>query len=68
MKVETRLAQNANSEQQMLWLGRSGVELARYVLSQHPPNEPFDSLNQRWAGGPGSLAESNGVLSSHLAR
>ena len=26
MKVETRLAQNANSEQQMLWLGRSGVE------------------------------------------
>ena len=64
MKVETRLAQNAGSEQQMLWLGRSGVELARYVLAQHPPSEPFDSLNQRWAGGPGSLAESNGVLSS----
>ena len=34
MKVETRLAQNANSEQQMLWLGRSGVEYARYILSQ----------------------------------
>ena len=34
MKVETRLAQNADSEQQLLWLGRSGVELARYVLSQ----------------------------------
>ncbi len=64
MKVETRLAQNASSEQQMLWLGRSGVELARYVLSQHPPREPYDSLNQKWAGGPGSLAESNGVLSS----
>jgi general secretion pathway protein K len=64
MKVETKLAQNANSEEQLLWLGRSGVELARYVLSQHPPNEPFDSLNQKWAGGPGSLAESNGVLSS----
>ena len=64
MKVEARLAQNANSEQQMLWLGRSGVELARYVLSQHPAGEPFDSLNQKWAGGSGSLAESNSVLSS----
>ena len=66
MKVETRLAQNADSEQQLLWLGRSGVELARYVLSQQLtiPNEPYDSLNQKWAGGPGSLAESNSVLSS----
>jgi general secretion pathway protein K len=64
MKVETRLAQNANSEQQLLWLGRSGVELARYVLMQHPQGEPFDSLNQKWAGGSGSLAESNSVLSS----
>jgi general secretion pathway protein K len=66
MKVETRLAQNANSEQQLLWLGRSGVELARYVLSQQLtiPNEPYDSLNQKWAGGSGSLAESNSVLSS----
>lgn len=63
MKVEARLAQNADSEQQMLWLGRSGVELARYVLANHPP-EPFDSLNQRWAGGSGSMAESNSVLSS----
>jgi len=64
MKVETRLAQNADSEQQLLWLGRSGVELARYVLMQHPQGEPFDSLNQKWAGGSGSLAESNSVLSS----
>jgi type II secretory pathway component PulK len=66
MKVETRLAQNANSEQQMLWLGRSGVEYARYILSQELaiPNQPCDSLNQKWAGGSGSLAESNSVLSS----
>ena len=64
MKVEARLAQNADSEQQLLWLGRSGVELARYVLAQHPPGEPYDSLNQRWAGGSGSMTESNGVLSS----
>ena len=66
MKVETKLGQNANSEQQMLWLGRSGVELARYVLSQQLTfrTEPYDSLNQKWAGGPGSLTESNSVLSS----
>jgi type II secretory pathway component PulK len=64
MKVETKLAQNANSEQQLLWLGRSGVEFARYILSQHPPGENYDSLNQKWAGGSGSLAESNSVLSS----
>jgi len=66
MKVEARLAHNADSEQQLLWLGRSGMELARYVLSQQLtiPNEPYDSLNQKWAGGSGSLAESNSVLSS----
>ena len=66
MKVETKLWQNANSEQQLLWLGRSGVEYARYILAQEMaiPNQPFDSLNQKWAGGSGSLAESNSVLSS----
>ena len=65
MKVETRLAQNADSEQQLLWLGRSGVELARYVLSQQMtiPSEPYDSLNQIWAGGPGGLGETNSALS-----
>jgi general secretion pathway protein K len=65
MKVETRLAQNADSEQQLLWLGRSGVELARYVLSQQLtiPSEPYDSLNQVWAGGPGGIGTSNSVLS-----
>ncbi len=65
MKVETRLAQNADSEQQLLWLGRSGMELARYVLSEQLtiPNEPYDALNQVWAGGPGSIASSNSPLS-----
>ena len=65
MKVETRLAQNADSEQQLLWLGRSGVELARYVLSQQMtiPNEPYDALNQVWAGGPGGQDETNSALS-----
>jgi general secretion pathway protein K len=64
MKVETKLAANANSEEQLLWLGRSGVEYARWILSQQVAiaAEPFDSLNQKWAGGPGSLVESNSVL------
>src|SRR5208282_4580385 len=60
MKVETRLAYNANSETQLYWLGRSGVELARCDLTQE--RCPYDSLNQIWAGGPGSDCETNGPL------
>lgn len=65
MKVETKLAINAEHQEQLLWLGRSGVELARYVLSQQMTirNEPYDALNQIWAGGPGGTGESNSVLS-----
>src|SRR5579863_8043122 len=55
MKVETKLAMNSNNECEMEWMGRSGVEMARYVVAQQMniPNEPYDSLNQKWAGGPG---------------
>jgi type II secretory pathway component PulK len=60
MKVETKLAQNAENEEQLLWLGRSGVELARWVLAQEKC--PYDSLNQIWAGGPGADCETNGPL------
>ena len=64
MKVETRLARNADDEQQLLWLGRSGVEYARWILAQSAsiPGEPYDSLNQIWAGGPGGVNETNGPL------
>src|ERR1700710_2600507 len=64
MKVETRLAMNANNEQQLLWLGRSGVEYARWILAQEAsiPGRPYDSLNQIWAGGPGGIGETNSVL------
>ena len=64
MKVEGRLAVNSDLERQLVWLGRSGVELARYVLAQQAmiPGEPYDSLNQIWAGGPGGIAESNSPL------
>ncbi len=59
MKVELRLAQNHNSESEMEWLGRSGVELASYILGQQMliPNEQFDALNQKWAGGIGVTNE-----------
>jgi len=61
MKVETKLARNSGFDSQMDWLGRSGIELAKYVLGQQRtiPNEPYDSLNQKWAGGPGN---SNSIL------
>jgi len=65
MKVEMQLARNVDSESEMEWLGRSGVELARYVLAQqlNCPNEPYDALNQKWAGGPGGNCSTNGPLS-----
>jgi general secretion pathway protein K len=64
MKVETVLAANANSDEQMLWLGRAGMEYARWVLSQEAAiaGQPYDSLNQKWAGGEGDMSESNSVL------
>jgi general secretion pathway protein K len=59
MKVEMRLAQNHNSEDELEWLGRSGVELASYVVAQQltVPNERYDALNQKWAGGIGVTNE-----------
>lgn len=56
MKVETRLALNHQYEADLAWLGRSGVEYAKYILAQQLlfGNEPFDALNQFWAGGTGS--------------
>ncbi len=64
MKVETKLAQNSSSEAELVWLGRSGLEFARYVLAQQLAisSEPYDGLNQVWAGGPGGLGTSNSVL------
>ena len=66
MKVETKLAQNSNSETDLIWLGRSGVERARYILGQQLALgcEPYDALNQVWAGGPGGICTSNSSLAS----
>lgn len=55
MKVETQLARNSGNDSEFEWIGRSGVEMARYILAQEltVPNEgAYDALNQKWAGGP----------------
>ncbi|HWC58057.1 MAG TPA: general secretion pathway protein GspK [Verrucomicrobiae bacterium] len=61
MKVETKLAVNANNQADLEWIGRSGVEYARWILGQ-TMNCPYDSLNQKWAGGPGGSCDTNGPL------
>jgi general secretion pathway protein K len=64
MKVETKLAMNANNEAELISLGKSGVALAQWILAQQLTisQEPWDSLNQKWAGGPGSFMTSNSPL------
>ncbi|MFM8879765.1 MAG: general secretion pathway protein GspK [Verrucomicrobiota bacterium] len=54
MKVEGRLATRTQSESETEWMGRSGIELAKWVLSlsrQIPGEQAYDGLNQFWAGG-----------------
>jgi type II secretory pathway component PulK len=58
MKVEARLAQNFRNDSEMEWMARSGVELARYILAmelESPEGRMYDALNQKWAGGVGSI-------------
>jgi general secretion pathway protein K len=64
MKVETKLARNANSEAELEWLGRSGVEYVRWVLanSMANPMQPYDSLDQPWATGSGFLGPTNNPI------
>jgi general secretion pathway protein K len=66
MKVETRLAQRADTETEIQWLGRSGVDYCMWILAQQKslPTEPYDALNQVWAGGSGGMGTSNSPLAS----
>ena len=66
MQVEAKLARNADAGTEVEWLCRSGVEMAKYVLSQQMADtqEPYDSLSQSWAGGPGSTNGFNPLLDS----
>jgi general secretion pathway protein K len=64
MKVEGRLAMNSNNDAELEWMGRSGAEVAKYVLGLQmgTATAPYDSLNQTWAGGKGDMSVSNTPL------
>src|SRR5215510_1571918 len=55
MKVEMTLARHASFSSALDWMGRSGVEVAKWVLGQEAlgPMGQVDSLKAKWAGGPG---------------
>jgi general secretion pathway protein K len=61
MKVETKLASNTNNDEDFYWIGRGGVERACWWLAIEG-NQPFSSLEQYWAGGPGDGPETNSIL------
>ena len=63
MKVETTLARHASFSSELDWLGRGGVEVAKWVISQESqgPMGQLDSLKHKWAGGPG---DSNSVVAA----
>ncbi len=55
MKVETTLARHAMFSSELDWAGRSGIEIAKWVLSEESKGAQAmgDSLRNKWAGGPG---------------
>lgn len=56
IQVEAKLTANTRAESDLEWLGRSGVEVARWVLAVEKRGGPaaqLDSLKDFWAGGPG---------------
>jgi general secretion pathway protein K len=63
MKVETKLAMNADRETKDFWeaSGISGVEAAKWILAMSR-SLPNHNENQKWAGGAGDEFETNGVL------
>jgi len=64
MKVETKLARNASWDTELEWLGRSGIELAKYVLAQPGQGgQQYDALNQKWAGGTGETNDALAAIS-----
>lgn len=63
MKVETKLAMNANADANFYPLAQAAVDYCKAVLaaSMNCPEEPFDAETQVWAGGTGSTC-SNSLL------
>lgn len=70
MKVETKLARNSTWDTELEWLGRSGIEYAKFLLTPCPGvGQQYDALNQPWAGGTGetnSCAEGMSLTDVHL--
>lgn len=63
MSTEIRLARNSDYNAQMEWMGRSGIELARYALANKCPEQRnIDALNQFWAGGSSPCSNDVGNL------
>jgi type II secretory pathway component PulK len=52
MNTEIRLARNSDYDMELEWMGRSGVELAKFALANKCAGQQgIDALNQFWAGG-----------------
>jgi type II secretory pathway component PulK len=64
MKVEARLAMNSNNEAELEWDGRTGMEFAKWFLSEESKTSPVDSLDSRWAGGSGGPGLSNSLIAA----
>ncbi len=66
MSVEMRLAQITDYDMEMEWMGRSGIELARFALvNKCPEQRDIDSLNQFWAGGNAPCSNNNPQLEAY---
>ncbi|MCU0770608.1 MAG: general secretion pathway protein GspK [Verrucomicrobia bacterium] len=67
MKVEMKLAMNSRNFSELEWLGRSGMEYAKWILAEDMKLDPRDATFDIWAGGSGGLNVSNSVLAEiHL--
>ena len=64
MKVETKLAQHADNDTELKWLGRSGVQYACSILQRQASCglEPYDALTQVWSGQNSGPCVTNGSL------
>jgi len=63
MSVEMRLAQITDYDVELEWMGRSGVELARFAMANKCPEQrDIDALNQFWAGGNSPCSNNNAQL------
>jgi type II secretion system (T2SS) protein K/helix-hairpin-helix protein len=52
MNTEIRLARNADYDDELEWMGRSGIELAEFALANKcAAQSGIDALDQFWAGG-----------------